>query len=153
MNESTKWFGLVPAHVAKHLSGIDFVKGLLEGSLPSPPFAEISDVWPVSVEVGHIGLEGTPSARFYSPMWLVHGGWLALLLGTAMNALCTRPWRQGRAVRRLISRRRSSNRCAKERYDFAVRRPCSILADELHRPREKSWTCKVDLWRTVLKPA
>ena len=32
-----------------------------------------------------MAFEASPSARFYNPMGLVHGGWLALLLDTAMG--------------------------------------------------------------------
>jgi uncharacterized protein (TIGR00369 family) len=32
-----------------------------------------------------VAFEASPSARFYNPMGLVHGGWLALLLDTAMG--------------------------------------------------------------------
>ncbi|GGF19432.1 thioesterase [Aliidongia dinghuensis] len=78
-------FGLVPREEAARLSGLDFLRGLLEQRLPAPPFAEAADVWPVSVEPGRIVFEGAPSARFYNPMGIVHGGWIALLLDTAMG--------------------------------------------------------------------
>jgi len=42
-------------------------------------------VWPVSIEVGRIVFEATPSARFYNPLGIVHGGWIALLLDTVMG--------------------------------------------------------------------
>jgi uncharacterized protein (TIGR00369 family) len=32
-----------------------------------------------------VAFEASPSARFYNPMGLVHGGWRALLLDTAMG--------------------------------------------------------------------
>jgi uncharacterized protein (TIGR00369 family) len=78
-------FGLVPPEDAIRMTGLDFLRGLLDATLPAPPFAEVSDVWPVSVEKGRIVFEAKPSARFYNPMGLVHGGWLALLLDTAMG--------------------------------------------------------------------
>ena len=52
---------------------------------PAPPFSEVAAVWPISVEVGRVAFEASPSARFYNPMGLVHGGWLALLLDSAMG--------------------------------------------------------------------
>jgi uncharacterized protein (TIGR00369 family) len=78
-------FGLVPPEVAARASGVQFLRGLLEGTHPAPPFSEVAEVWPISVEVGRVVFEASPSARFYNPMGLVHGGWLALLLDTAMG--------------------------------------------------------------------
>ena len=85
MDVKNQSFGLVAQDIAAGLSGLDFLRGILERRLPSPPFAEVSEVWPVSVERGRLVFEATPSARFYNPMGLVHGGWLALLLDTAMG--------------------------------------------------------------------
>src|SRR5579859_6473629 len=78
-------FGLLPREQAAGLSGFDFMNGLLQGLYPSPPFSEAADVWPVSVEKGRIAFEGAPSARFYNPMGIVHGGWISLLLDTVMG--------------------------------------------------------------------
>jgi uncharacterized protein (TIGR00369 family) len=64
---------------------LEFLRGLLDATHPSPPFAETADVWPVSIEVGQIVFEALPSRRFYNPMGIVHGGWLALLLDTVMG--------------------------------------------------------------------
>jgi uncharacterized protein (TIGR00369 family) len=78
-------FGLVPREIAGSMSGLEFLRGLLDGQFPAPPFAEVSDIWPVSVEKGRLVFDATPSSRFCNPMGLVHGGWLALLLDTAMG--------------------------------------------------------------------
>ncbi len=78
-------FGLVPPEVAARMSGLEFLRGLLDGTLPAPPFAEVMDVWPREVERGRVVFEAGPSSRLYNPMGLVHGGWLALVLDTAMG--------------------------------------------------------------------
>jgi uncharacterized protein (TIGR00369 family) len=78
-------FGLVPPEVAARMSGLEFLRGLLDGTLPAPPFAEVMDVWPREVERGRVVFEAVPSSRLYNPMGLVHGGWLALVLDTAMG--------------------------------------------------------------------
>jgi uncharacterized protein (TIGR00369 family) len=78
-------FGLVPPEVAATMSGLEFLRGLLDGTLPAPPFSEVMDVWPYEVERGRVVFEAVPSSRFYNPMGLVHGGWLALVLDTAMG--------------------------------------------------------------------
>lgn len=78
-------FGLVAPDVAAAMSGLEFLRGLLDGSPPAPPFSQVADVWPCEVERGRVVFEAVPSSRFYNPMGLVHGGWLALLLDTAMG--------------------------------------------------------------------
>lgn len=83
-NPATR-FGLLPRDEAAQLSGLDFLKGLQDGRYPAPPFSAVADVWPVSVATGRIVFEGAPSERFYNPMGIVHGGWIALLLDTAMG--------------------------------------------------------------------
>ncbi len=83
-NPATR-FGLLSRDEAAVLSGFDFMRGVKDGLYPAPPFAEAADVWPTVVEVGKITFEGAPSARFYNPMGIVHGGWIALLLDTVMG--------------------------------------------------------------------
>ena len=78
-------FGLLSRDEAAAISGFDFLRGLQDGLYPAPPFSEVADVWPVSVERGRITFEGAPSAAFYNPMGIVHGGWIALLLDTVMG--------------------------------------------------------------------
>lgn len=83
---SVPQFGLVPPDQALRLSGVEFLRGLMDRTLLAPPFTEVCDLWPVEVEVGRVVFEALPSKRFYNPMGLVHGGWLALLLDTAMGS-------------------------------------------------------------------
>lgn len=78
-------FGLVPPDIAATLSGVEFLQGLMDGTYPAPPFAETTDLWPVSVEAGRIVFEARPSKRFYNPMGFVHGGWISLLIDTVMG--------------------------------------------------------------------
>ena len=77
--------GLVSPEVAVRMSGLEFLRGLLDGTLPAPPFSEVAEVWPRELERGRVVFEAVPSARFYNPMGVVHGGWLALVLDTAMG--------------------------------------------------------------------
>ena len=67
------------------VAGIDELQRLLDGSHPPPPFATSTDIWPLAFDVGRAVFEGRPSQRFYNPMGLVHGGWIATLLDTAMG--------------------------------------------------------------------
>jgi uncharacterized protein (TIGR00369 family) len=66
------------------MSGLEFLRGLMDGSLPPPAFSATSRIKPVAVEAGRVVFEGEPHGEFYNPMGTVHGGWIATLIDTAM---------------------------------------------------------------------
>jgi uncharacterized protein (TIGR00369 family) len=97
MNNPARNVGLLSPDRAGSLCGVDFLRGIMDGLYPAPPFSEVADVWPVSIEVGRIVFEAAPSARFYNPMGIVHGGWVALLLDTVMGCAVHSALQPGRA--------------------------------------------------------
>ena len=74
----------VPRDPRRDMSGLAFLRGLLDGTLDAPPFSATSRIRPVSVDFGRVTFEGEPKGDFYNPMGTVHGGWIATLLDTAM---------------------------------------------------------------------
>jgi uncharacterized protein (TIGR00369 family) len=79
-------FGVVDPAIATGGTGLDFLKSMLERRAPSPPFSETTDIWMVSAETGRVVFEAMPSARFYNPMGVIHGGWIATLLDSCMGS-------------------------------------------------------------------
>jgi uncharacterized protein (TIGR00369 family) len=71
--------------LASRLPGLEIIRGLLNGKVPPPPFADITNVGPTLVERGRVTFEGTPSAQFNNHIGVVHGGWASLLLDTTMG--------------------------------------------------------------------
>lgn len=78
-------FGVIDPAIATGGTGLDFLKSMLERRAPSPPFSETTDIWMVSAERGRVVFEAMPSARFYNPMGVIHGGWIATLLDSCMG--------------------------------------------------------------------
>ena len=78
-------YGLVPRETVFAMTGLEFLRKLVDRSLPAPPFAEASDIWISEVEAGRAVFEGRPSLRFYNPLGTVHGGWISTLLDSAMG--------------------------------------------------------------------
>ena len=78
-------YGLLDPAALAAIAGLDFLRGLVDGSMPAPPFAEVADVAPLTADNGRVVFMGTPSRRFYNPMGMIHGGWISLLLDTAMG--------------------------------------------------------------------
>ncbi|MDC0660674.1 PaaI family thioesterase [Leisingera sp. SS27] len=66
------------------ISGLDFMRGILEGRLPGPPIAETLGYYLHSVEDGQVVFRGTPEFHVCNPMGTVHGGWYGTLLDSAM---------------------------------------------------------------------
>ncbi|HET6565589.1 MAG TPA: PaaI family thioesterase [Xanthomonadales bacterium] len=77
-------FGVVPPEQALKMSGIEFLSAMRDGHFPAPPISETLDFWMTECEVGRVIFEARPSGRFYNPMGMVHGGWMATLLDTVM---------------------------------------------------------------------
>jgi uncharacterized protein (TIGR00369 family) len=78
-------FGIVPKDVAGGMSGVAFLRGMLDQTYPAPPFTQATDIWLAEAETGRVVFEATPSARFYNPLGTVHGGWTSALLDSAMG--------------------------------------------------------------------
>ena len=66
------------------MSGVEFLRALLNGALPAPPFSLTSRIRPVVIEEGRVVFEGEPKGDFYNPLGTMHGGWIATLIDTAM---------------------------------------------------------------------
>jgi uncharacterized protein (TIGR00369 family) len=76
--------GVCGLDVLKSMSGLDFLRALLDGRLPYAPIAETLDFAFVRIEKGEVDLIGEPRHGFYNPIGTVHGGWAATLLDSCM---------------------------------------------------------------------
>lgn len=68
----------------RKLSGVEFLRGLMDGTSPPPAFGATTRIRPTVIEEGRVVFEGEPNGDFYNAMQIVHGGWVATLLDTAM---------------------------------------------------------------------
>lgn len=67
------------------MSGIEFLRAILVGQLPSPPMAELMGMRMASVEPGRVVFTVEPAEYHYNPIGMVHGGLAATLLDSAMG--------------------------------------------------------------------
>lgn len=67
------------------LSGLEFLRRVLTGELPSPPMAELMNIRISEVDRGRVVFEGTPEEYHYNPLGVVHGGMAATLLDSALG--------------------------------------------------------------------
>ena len=66
------------------MSGLDFMRAVLDGRLPGPPIGQTMGYGLHSVEQGRAVFRGTPEFSVTNPMGTVHGGWYGTLLDSAM---------------------------------------------------------------------
>lgn len=77
--------GVVPRDAAQAMSGLDLLRGWLEGRVSEPSIGTALDFRLVEVERGRVMFAGTPDARFLNPLGTVHGGYAATLLDSCMG--------------------------------------------------------------------
>jgi uncharacterized protein (TIGR00369 family) len=76
--------GVVSREVMLAEDGTSFVRGMMEGRHPHSPYADTMGFELVEVERGRVVFIGNPSERFLNPIGVIHGGWTATILDSAM---------------------------------------------------------------------
>lgn len=67
------------------LSGLEYMRAIAAGEIPPPPIAVTLNMAMVSVGEGHALFEGSPGEEHYNPIGVVHGGYAATLLDSALG--------------------------------------------------------------------
>ncbi len=82
MNKS---YGTVSAERRREMSGLEFVKGLADGTLPLNMLARTLGYDVVEAERGRVVIATEPGDRHLNPAGTVHGGFSATLLDSCMG--------------------------------------------------------------------
>ncbi len=78
--------GDIPDHAAlRAMSGMEFMQGVLDGSLPAAAIAAVMDFRLTAVAPGTATFRGTPAFAHTNPMGGVHGGWYGTILDSALG--------------------------------------------------------------------
>ena len=80
-----KRFGVIDDDQQRALNGLEFVQGLVDGTLPLNAMAETLGYDIVEVAKGRVVAAATPHAGHRNPAGTVHGGLAATLLDSAMG--------------------------------------------------------------------
>ena len=78
-------FGLVPRPTLAATSGLELLRGMMEGRYPAPPIARLIGFELAEVEEGRVVFTGRPALEHYNPIGSVHGGYAATLLDSCMG--------------------------------------------------------------------
>src|SRR5580692_2831491 len=78
-------YGVTPTHIMASMPGIDFVRAIFAGQLPTPPIMQTIEPFDFTAEPGLITFHSIPGFRHYNPIGSVHGSYAAALLDSAMG--------------------------------------------------------------------
>ena len=82
---ASRTYGTVSADEQKEMSGLEFVQGLADGSLPLNTIAQTLGYDVTQAESGRVVVTAEPSGIHLNPAGTVHGGLAATLLDTCMG--------------------------------------------------------------------
>jgi uncharacterized protein (TIGR00369 family) len=77
--------GVTPVEKIFDYDGLGFLKGIIDGTLPKPPIADLLGFDIVEAETGKAVFECVPEFRHYNPIGTVHGGLAMTLLDSCMS--------------------------------------------------------------------
>jgi uncharacterized protein (TIGR00369 family) len=81
------WQDPVPTAAAgAELAGLEYMRRILAGELPPPPIAVTLRMAVVEVDEGRAVFAGEPGEEHYNPIGVVHGGYAATLLDSAIGS-------------------------------------------------------------------
>jgi uncharacterized protein (TIGR00369 family) len=78
-------YGVLSAQERQALSGLEFVQGLVAGSLPLNTMARTLGYDIVEASIGRVVVSANPSEDHLNPAGTVHGGFAATLLDSCMG--------------------------------------------------------------------
>ena len=76
---------LPTAAAGAELAGIDYMRAVAGAELPPPPIAVLMKIGPVEIEEGRVVFEGEPGEEHYNPIGVVHGGYAATVIDSAIG--------------------------------------------------------------------
>ena len=82
---ASKTYGTVSADRQKEMSGLEFVRGLADGTLPLNTIAQTLGYDVMEAESGRVVVTAEPSGAHLNPAGTVHGGLTATLLDSCMG--------------------------------------------------------------------
>jgi len=66
------------------MSGLAFMRAIINGELAGPPIGETLGFKPIVAGEGTVTFEGTPEFAIMNPIGTVHGGWYGTILDSCM---------------------------------------------------------------------
>lgn len=71
--------------LAPTLTGLEFMRGFIEGTIPMLPMGRLMNMDIRSVDTGTVVFTATPDESHYNPLGIVHGGFACTILDTVLG--------------------------------------------------------------------
>ena len=80
------WEDPTPAiQAGQSMSGLEYLQAMQTGKVPSAPIAALMGMWIAEVSEGRVVFAAEPAEYHYNPLGIVHGGFAATLLDSALG--------------------------------------------------------------------
>ena len=76
---------MATAAAGAEMAGLDYMRTIIAGELPRPPISLVMNMRPTELEEGRVVFAGEPGEEHYNPIGLVHGGYAATILDSALG--------------------------------------------------------------------
>jgi uncharacterized protein (TIGR00369 family) len=73
------------AAAGAEMSGLDYLRAVIAGEMGRPPISITMNMMPVELEDGRAVFAGEPGEEHYNPIGMVHGGYAATILDSALG--------------------------------------------------------------------
>ena len=77
-------YGVVSREDLCAADGLSFLQGLLDGAYPAPPFSRTAGIVLTEASDRRVVFRGVPSEEYLNPLGTIHGGWISMILDSAM---------------------------------------------------------------------
>ena len=90
-------FGVVPREKLGTEAGLDILRAIISGDLPAPPIAKTLSFALVEADEGRAVFKGMPNENLLNPLGVIHGGWAATLMDSALGCAVQTTLKPGEA--------------------------------------------------------
>ena len=73
------------AAAGAEMAGLDYLRAVIAGELGRPPISITMNMAPIELEEGRAVFAGEPGEEHYNPIGVVHGGYAATILDSALG--------------------------------------------------------------------
>lgn len=94
---SVRTYGVATLEERHSYEGIEFLRAMVAGAVPQAPMCETLGFHLIDVAPGRAVFEGTPEFRHYNPFGVVHGGFAATVLDSALGCAVASTLKKGEA--------------------------------------------------------
>ncbi len=78
-------YGIATREQMAGKSGLELFQAMIAGELPAAPISQTLEFILVEAEMGRVVFQGQPRRSHFNPMGVIHGGWFATMLDSALG--------------------------------------------------------------------